>query len=188
MMRSVSSIVLAAALGMSGCTSVAETADDGSCPGLLNDAAIRDDPTHPQYRAMVACQVAALTEAVSGRLPDAPERCRIMEAVVERLDLSSFGSSLGPRIDGDTRLAEVATPSLSADCLVVSFGEPDWERTLTLEAVGDGVAVLRLADQAQDATYDAPAALLMPLTDAPRLSAEEWCTAAERLPALGPCP
>ena len=112
MMRSVSSIVLATTLGVSGCTSAAETADDGACPRLLNDAVIRDDPAHPQYRALVACQVAALTEAVSGRLPDAPERCRVMEAVVERLDLSSFGSSLGPRIGGAADAADRRTEAV----------------------------------------------------------------------------
>ena len=181
--------LLAALVAAPDGPSAASIVDDGGCAALLRDGALRDDPAGRRYAVLVDCQIAALIEAVNGRFPNMSGRCRIVQALVARLDLSSFRSSLGPRIDGDTRMADVAlpAPAVSADCTEVSFGEPRWRQTLTLEAAGGGAVVLRLADRALEASYDAPAALLVRLTGEPRLAAEEWCEAAGHLPSLDAC-
>lgn len=154
-----------------------------SCDALLADATAVSTPDTARYQALVTCQ----TRALAGTLKQGADiqlQCPIAFAIAEKLDLSEIPSSLGPRIDGPTKMAEIADVSVSQSCAVIDFGEQDWERQLELVAFSQTEAVVLLTDRAFDADYNRPGAFLITPDFADGLHVESYCDASQRLRAL----
>jgi hypothetical protein len=137
------------------------------------DEAVANRAVASEY---VLCDSVAMLRgaAISGDDPFATERGQVL---ARRLDVSTFRSSLGPRIDDSHRVLADFAPSVTTSATEASLGGLDWRFRLRIVAVGDfdrdGTAdwLVWLTDEAKDGNYRDYRALLIPNVSRPGLLA-----------------
>lgn len=150
-----------------------------SCDQLLADPTAFTTPDVGRYGALVNCQIEALRGAFVGN-SEALSPCRAAFAIAARLDLSEIRSSLGPRIEGPTTMADLGDVRIEAACTVIDFGETDWDRHFEIIAASETLAVLHLTDQSLTADYNRPGAFLVQSGFDGGLTIEGYCEVAAR--------
>ena len=164
-------------------TMVGGAAGAESCADILNDQQASQTPDVVLYRDLVVCRAEALVATLK-RADEEPQRCAIAFDIAEKLDLSQFPSSLGPRLDGSAKMSQFSDVSINSACTEIDFSEENWERRFQLVGISAASAVLRMTDRALSASYDRPAVFLVRPDFAGGLVIEEYCDAARRLRQL----
>lgn len=173
--------------GLAACAIVlaaqAEAQADTACAAILGDRAIIGNPDHPRHRAMVTCQLAEMAASQAETAAQETGRaafCNAAVALATRLDLSSFASSLAPRLNGATHAPDLGPVTIGEGCGFVEIGDPNWTFRMNIYALDADAVTVFLQDFSPDGGYDAPAALRIPLAPEGALRAEEYCDQADR--------
>lgn len=138
------------------------------------DEAVANRAVASEY---VLCDSVAMLRGAAVSRGDDPFATERGQVLARRLDVSTFRSSLGPRIDDSHRVLADFAPSVTTSATEASLGGLDWRFRLRIVAVGDfdrdGTAdwLVWLTDEAQDGNYRDYRALLIPNVSRPGLLA-----------------